>query len=53
MTDKSERYSVWVGGGEVNDYMLTKEAAESLAAEWTLDGYDAVIRDEVAYEATA
>lgn len=36
-------YSVWVGGGEVNDYLLTKDKAEELANAWIRRGYDDVI----------
>jgi hypothetical protein len=39
---KTETYSVWVGGGEINDYLLTKEQAEKLAQEWRDDGYEEV-----------
>jgi len=40
MSDES--YSVFVGGGEVNDVMLTQEKAEELAQEWRDKGYDDV-----------
>jgi hypothetical protein len=39
-------YSVWVGGVEVNNYLLTKEQAEKLAQEWIDDGYDEVAIDD-------
>ena len=35
-------YTVWVGGVEVNDYLLTKEDAEDLAQEYIDDGYNDV-----------
>ena len=35
-----EMYTVWVGGVEVNDCLLTKEDAEILAQKWLDDGYD-------------
>ena len=35
-------YTVWVGGVEVNDYLLTLEQAESIAKNWIDDGYDDV-----------
>lgn len=38
-----KEFSVWVRGTEVNDYLLTKEEAESLAFEYTQDGYTDVI----------
>lgn len=37
-----EKWTVWVGGIEVNDYYLTKEEAEDLAQEYEADGYDDV-----------
>lgn len=37
-----EKYSVWVGGAEVNDYLLTKEQAKRLKADYVLNGYDDV-----------
>jgi hypothetical protein len=41
-------YSVWVGGVEVNDYYLTKQEAETLAAEYRAQGYtDTQTREEV------
>jgi hypothetical protein len=40
-------YSVWVAGGEINDYYLTREAAERVAKAWRVYGYtDATIREE-------
>jgi hypothetical protein len=41
------KWSVWVGGSEVNDYYLTKESAENLAQEWIAEGYDDVVVEEV------
>lgn len=38
-----KKYSVWVGGIEVNDYLLTKIEAELLAAEYINQGYDDVV----------
>ena len=43
---KDKKYSVWVGGFEVNDYYMTKEDAEMLAFEYEEDGYDDVIIEE-------
>ena len=37
-----ERFSVWVGGIEVNDYYLSKEQAKNLAKAYKKDGYDDV-----------
>lgn len=41
-----KRFSVWVGGVEVNDYLLTKKEAEKLARSWRNKGYDDVSIDE-------
>ena len=38
-----KRFTVWVGGFEVNDYYLTKEDAEDLKAEYVEKGYDDAI----------
>ena len=35
-------YSVWVGGVEVNDYLLSWSDARQLAADYRDDGYDDV-----------
>ena len=43
---KKARFSVWVGGGEVNDHLLTKKEAEKLAEVWRDKGYDDVQIDE-------
>jgi hypothetical protein len=37
------KYTVWVGGVEVNDFYLTKEAAATIAEEYYNDGYDDVV----------
>jgi len=36
-------YSVWVGGGEVNAYALSKSRAEEIAEVWTNLGYEDVV----------
>lgn len=41
-----KKYSVWVGGVEVNDYLLTKKEAENLAREYRKAGYDDVVIDK-------
>jgi hypothetical protein len=42
------KYTVWVGGVEVNDYYLeTKEEAENLAEVWLDKDYDDVQIEEV------
>ena len=38
----SEIYTVWVGGTEVNDYLLDKRKAFDLAQQYIDDGYDDV-----------
>ena len=43
----AEKFTVWVGGVEVNDYYLTEEEAENLAEEYRNDGYDDVVIEEV------
>jgi hypothetical protein len=42
-----KKFSVWVGGTEVNDQLLTREEAEILAFEYEDNGYDDVIIEEV------
>ena len=37
---EKSRYSVWVGGGEVNNHLLTKTEAAEILAEFIEDGYD-------------
>ena len=32
-------WTVWVGGGEVNSYHLTKKEAENIAQDWKDKGY--------------
>lgn len=44
----SERcWAVWVGGIEVNDYLLTKDQAERVANFYREDGHDDVAIEEV------
>ena len=38
-----EHYTVWVGGGEVNDYYLTLDEAQTIARQYLNNGYDDVI----------
>ena len=40
-------WTIWVGGSEVNSYLLTKSQAISLANEWSNQGYDDVVIQEV------
>ena len=37
-----KKYSVWVGGVEVTDYLVTKQDAEKIAREYRKEGYDDV-----------
>jgi hypothetical protein len=41
------KYSVWVGGGEVNAHYLSKEKAQELADLYLSDGYDEVVIEKV------
>jgi len=43
----TEQYTVWVGGGEVNDYLLSKDEAEALAKAYIDDGYDDVVIEKI------
>lgn len=45
MSDK--RWTVWVGGGEVNDYYLTEAEANDIAQAWRDKGYDEVAVERV------
>lgn len=41
------KWTVWVGGGEINSYYLTQTEAEELAQVWIDKGYDEVVAEEV------
>ncbi len=41
----SIRFSVWVGGVEVNDNLLTLDEAQRIAKNWLDEGYDDVQLD--------
>ena len=43
MDTTTNEYTVWVGGGEVNDEYLTYENAKVLYDEYTNQGYDDVV----------
>jgi hypothetical protein len=43
--NEEHKYTVWVGGIEVNDCLLSLEKAENLAFEYREDGYDDVVID--------
>jgi hypothetical protein len=40
-------FTVWVGGLEINDYLLTEQEAESLAQKYKNDGYTDTILERV------
>lgn len=40
-------YTVWVGGVEVNDYLLSEERAEALAKTYQKSGYNDVVIERV------
>jgi hypothetical protein len=42
-----EKYTVWAGGSEVNDYYLTLDEAQTIAQHYINDGYDDVIIERV------
>lgn len=44
---EEERFTVWVGGGEINDNLLTKPEADALAEAWSAKGYDDVQVEEI------
>lgn len=48
----AERYTVWVGGTEVNDHLLTRKLAKAIAQIWTDEGYSDVTIEEVAHQDT-
>lgn len=39
-------WTVWVGGGEVNDHYLSKAEAEVLRDKYIADGYDDVVMED-------
>ena len=41
------KWTVWVGGLEVNDYHLTQAEAQRLAQVWKDDDYDEVVIEEI------
>ena len=47
MKERKRCYSVWVGGGEINDSYLTNAEAKLLAEEWRAKGYDDVVIEKV------
>lgn len=47
MESNLEVYSVWVGGGEVNPFYVTKEQAERIADNYKEQGYDDVVIEKI------
>ena len=45
--ESMSKWTVWVGGSEVNSYYLDKDQSESIAQAWKDKGYDDVIVEEV------
>jgi len=43
----TEKYTVWVGGSEMNDYYLSLSEAQTIAQQYITDGYDDVIIERV------
>lgn len=42
------KWTVWVGGGEINDHYLDSEqVAQDLAQSWIDKGYDEVVVEEI------
>jgi hypothetical protein len=42
-----DNYTVWVGGIEVNDFLLSKEDADWLAEIYRNNGYTDVVVEEI------
>ena len=42
-----KQYTVWVGGVEVNDELLTKSEAENLKKIYKKEGYDDVVVEKI------
>jgi hypothetical protein len=40
-------WTVWVGGSEINSYLLTHEQANYLAGYWIGKGYDDVVIERI------
>ena len=41
------KWTVWVGGGEVNSHYLQEHQARDIAQAWIDKGYDEVVVEEV------
>lgn len=47
MKDTENKYTVWVGGVEVNDYPLTRREAKILVGIYEEEGYNDVIIEKI------
>ena len=47
---EKKEYTVWVGGGEVNDSYLTLLEAQKLAFTYVKDGFDDVVIEFIPIE---
>lgn len=46
MFESKAKYTVWVGGIEISDYLLNKEDAEAVVKLWNDEGYDDVVMEK-------
>lgn len=44
------KWTVWVGGGEVNSHYLEEHQAKDIAQAWIDKGYDDVVVEEIVGE---
>jgi len=47
MDKNMSKYTVWVGGVEVNEFYITKGEAEKLSAIYRSEGYEDIYIEEV------
>ena len=50
MKQTVDRFTVWVGGGEVTDHLLDETTAVSVAALYRALGFEDVVIEEIAEE---
>lgn len=48
MSNSTEKWTVWVGGSEVNDFYLSHDEALSISQEWKDNGYEDVVIEQIA-----
>lgn len=46
----TKTWTVWVGGGEVNAYLVTLEEARQIAQHWSDKGYEDTYIDNITWE---